>query len=128
MPRIESSGERKLIGKRMRMSLANNKTGELWRSFAPRRSEIINNLTLDLISMQVYGPTHFADFKPTNEFEKWATVEVTDFDKVPEDMETFTLHEGLYAVFDDKGSSSDPTIFQYIFWDLAAQLWLCFGR
>ena len=99
----------------MRMSLANNKTGELWRSFAPRRSEIINNLTLDLISMQVYGPTHFADFKPTNEFEKWATVEVTDFDKVPEDMETFTLHEGLYAVFDYKGSSSDPTIFQYIF-------------
>ena len=115
MPRIESSGERKLIGKRMRMSLANNKTGELWRSFAPRRSEIINNLTLDLISMQVYGPTHFEEFKPTNEFEKWATVEVTDFDKVPGDMETFTLHEGLYAVFDYKGSSSDPTIFQYIF-------------
>ncbi len=103
------------MGQRMRMSLANNKTGELWRTFVPRRSEISNNLTNDLISMQVYGPTYFADFKPTNEFEKWATVEVTDFDKVPAGMETFTLSEGLYAVFDYKGSSNDPTIFQYIF-------------
>jgi AraC family transcriptional regulator len=99
----------------MRMSLANNQTGELWRSFAPRRREIANNLTNDLISMQVYGPTHFADFRTTNEFEKWATVEVTDFDNVPGDMETFTLDEGLYAVFDYLGSSNDPTIFQYIF-------------
>jgi AraC family transcriptional regulator len=99
----------------MRMSLADNKTGELWRSFASRRSEIANNLTRDLISMQIYGPAYFADFKPTNEFEKWATVEVKDFEKVPDDMETFTLYEGLYAVFDYKGSSNDPAIFQYIF-------------
>ena len=97
------------------MSLANNKTGELWRSFAIRRSEIMNKRTRDLISMQIYAPMHFADFKPTNEFEKWATVEITGFDNVPDDMETFTLSEGLYAVFDYKGSSNDPTIFQYIF-------------
>jgi AraC family transcriptional regulator len=30
-------------------------------------------------------------------------------------METFTLTGGLYAVFDYKGSSNDPGIFQYIF-------------
>jgi hypothetical protein len=65
--------------------------------------------------MQVYMPAHFADFKLTNEFEKWACVEVTDFDHVPSDMETFNLAEGLYAVFDYKGLSSDPSIFQYIF-------------
>jgi AraC family transcriptional regulator len=72
-------------------------------------------LTNDLISMQVYKPTHFADFKPTNEFEKWATVEVTNFESVPTEMETFSLAGGLYAVFDYKGSSNDPSIFQYIF-------------
>ena len=30
-------------------------------------------------------------------------------------MEAFTLKEGLYAVFDYKGSSSDNSIFHYIF-------------
>jgi len=114
-PRIENLKEKMLVGKRLIMSLANNKTGELWKSFMPRRIEISNNLTNDLISMQVYKPTYFADFIPTNEFEKWAVVEVTDFESVPNDMETFTLAGGLYAVFDYKGSSTDSTIFQYIF-------------
>jgi len=114
-PRIVTSSEIKLVGKRSTMSLADNKTGELWKSFVPRRREIVNNLTANLISMQVYKPKHFADFKPTNEFEKWATVEVSDFDHVPNEMETFTLAAGLYAVFDYRGSSSDPGIFQYIF-------------
>jgi AraC family transcriptional regulator len=59
-------------------------------------------------------PTHFADFKPTNEFERWATVEVADFDNVPNEMETFVLPSGLYAVFDYKGLSTDNSIFQYI--------------
>ena len=114
-PRIITSNEKKLIGKRLTMSLADNKTGELWKSFRSRRKEITNPLTSNLISMQVYTPTHFADFKPTNEFEKWATVEVKDFHQVPIDMVTFILKTGLYAVFDYKGSSNDPRIFQYIF-------------
>lgn len=114
-PRIEKLNEKKLIGKRLTMSLANNRTGELWKSFIPRRIDIPNTLTNDMISMQVYESTHFADFKPTNKFEKWATVEVTNFDNVPNDMETFTLAGGLYAVFDYKGSSTDNSIFQYIF-------------
>jgi AraC family transcriptional regulator len=114
-PRIENLKEKKLVGNQLTMSLANNKTGELWKSFMPRRREITNNLTNDLISMQVYKPTHFVDFKPTNEFEKWAVVEVTDFESVPNDMETFTLTGGLYAVFNYKGSSTDSSIFQYIF-------------
>ena len=114
-PRIEKLNEKKLIGKRLTMSLANNKTGELWKNFMPKRREITNNLTNDLISMQVYTPKHFADFKPTNEFEKWASVEVRDFDHVPADMETFSLAGGLYAVFDYKGPGNDPCIFHYIF-------------
>jgi len=114
-PRIENLTEKKLIGKRLTMSLANNRTGELWQSFMPIRREISNNVSNDLISMQVYKPTHFADFKPTNEFEKWATVEVTNFESVPTGLETFSLTGGLYAVFDYKGSSNDPSIFQYIF-------------
>jgi AraC family transcriptional regulator len=114
-PRIELLQEKKLVGIRLTMSLANNKTGELWRSFMPRRSAITNNLTTDLISLQVYNPTHFTNFSPLNEFEKWALVEVADFDSVPEGMEPFTLTGGLYAVFNYKGSSADTSVFQYIF-------------
>lgn len=97
------------------MSFANYKIAELWRSFTPRRKEVTNNLTNDLISLVIYEPTHFADFKPTNEFERWAAVEVATFDNVPMEMETFVLPGGLYAVFDYKGLSTDNSIFQYIF-------------
>lgn len=44
-PRIETLVEKKLIGKRLRMSLADNRTGELWRSVMPRRREIGNTVT-----------------------------------------------------------------------------------
>ena len=114
-PRLVTLKEKKLVGKRLIMSLANNRTGELWRSFRPRRAEITNNLNRDFVSMSIYGPGHFAEFEPTDEFEKWAAVEVNGFNDVPADMNTFILPGGLYAVFDYRGSSSDSTIFQYIF-------------
>jgi len=114
-PRIETSIEKKLVGERLTMSFAAHNVNELWKSFIMRRKEIANNLTKDLISMAVYKPTHFKDFKPTSEFEKWAAVEVSDFDNVPAGMETFVLPGGLYAVFDYKGLSTDNSIFQYIF-------------
>lgn len=114
-PRVEISKEKKLVGKRLPMSLSENKTGQLWKSFMPLCKEITNHLTIDFISLAIYKPTHFADFKPTNEFEKWAAVEVTDFGHIPDELETFTLTAGLYAVFNYRGSSTDHNIFQYIF-------------
>lgn len=114
-PRIETISDKKLVGKRLTMSLADYKINELWRSFSPRRKEVTNNLTNDLISLVVYNSHYFADFKPTNEFERWAAVEVAAFNNVPTEMETFLLQGGLYAVFDYKGPDSDNSIFQYIF-------------
>lgn len=101
-PRIETLSEKKLVGKRLTMSLANNKTPELWKSFMPRRKEIANNVTSDLIHVQLYKPSYFTNFHPTNEVEKWATVEVSDLDNIPDGMESFILSAGLYAVFDSK--------------------------
>jgi len=114
-PRIEVIKEKMLIGNRLTMSLANNRTGELWRSFMPRRREISKPISNNLISMQVYKPTYFTEFNPATEFEKWAAIEVSDYNNVPEDLETFTLTGGLYAVFDYRGLSTDSSIFQYIF-------------
>lgn len=54
-PRIETSNEKKLVGKRLSMSFAGYKAGELWRSFMPARKKIINNLTNELISVTVYS-------------------------------------------------------------------------
>ncbi len=114
-PRIETIKDKKLIGMRLTMSLADNKTSELWSCFMPSRRALLNNLWDDLISMQIYSPCYFTNFTLTNEFEKWATMEVSNFDDVPKDMETFILSGGLYAVFDYKGLPTDSSIFQYIF-------------
>lgn len=114
-PRIEKLPEKKLIGKHLTMSFANNKTGELWRSFMPNRRMITNAIGTDLYSMQLYPSDFFKSFNPHSPFEKWAAVEVIDFDTIPEGMEAFTLAEGLYAVFLHKGSSNDTSTFQYIF-------------
>jgi AraC family transcriptional regulator len=113
IPRIEILSEKKLIGKRLQMSIAKNKTLDLWKSFMPKRSEIQNAMSLDLFAIQVYDKTYFEAFNPNAIFYKWATLEVTDFDNIPAEMESFTLSGGLYAVFEHKGHST--TIFDYIF-------------
>ncbi|QJD77867.1 GyrI-like domain-containing protein [Spirosoma rhododendri] len=113
IPTIRMTNERKLVGLRMTMSFTDYKAGQLWQRFMPRRSEI-KSLSDELISMAVYSSTHFTDFNPSNRFDKWAAVEVVNFDTVPTGMEPFTLTGGLYAVFDYKGLSTDNTIFQYI--------------
>lgn len=114
-PAIKTLSETKLIGKRTRMSLSVNKTHELWRDFMPLRKQIKNNLTEELFSMQVYDDSYFRNFNIEAMFEKWAAVEVSDFDNVPVGMETYIVPEGLYAVFLHKGSSNDISTFQYIF-------------
>ena len=115
-PRIEQLQEKKLVGKHIITSIANNQTFLLWSSFMPRRKEIVNTVSTDLFSMQVY-PYDF-DFTFSNlsvTFQKWATVEVTDFENIPEEMETYVLPAGLYAVFEYKGLNTDTKIFEYIF-------------
>lgn len=98
----------------MKMSLAENKTFELWRSFMPERLKIQNKFSGDLISMRVYNePMQLQN--PGQQFDKWAAVEVTDFINVPEGMECFSLPAGLYAIFDYKGLNTDNSIFIYIF-------------
>ena len=102
---------KKLVGKRMTMSFADDKTGELWKSFMQQRREIPDNINQELISMQVYPARFFTDFHPTTPFEKWAAAEVTDFENVPGGMETFILPEGLYLVFNYRGKASDAAPF-----------------
>ena len=115
-PAIKNLLAKKLVGKRVIMSLTENRTAELWKSFMIRRKEITNAVGSDLYSMQIYDQSYFEKFNPTAKFEKWATTEVSDFELVPPSMETFILPAGLYAVFFYKGDTrTGLQVFQYIF-------------
>ena len=115
-PRLETIAGKKLVGQRLTMSLAANRTGELWRGFVPRQAEISRRLGLSRYSLQWYGPDYFRDFSSAAEFEKWAAVEVTDFDAVPAGLEALLLPAGLYAVFAHRGGPrTGDGVFQYIF-------------
>ncbi|MGI4875163.1 MAG: GyrI-like domain-containing protein [Janthinobacterium lividum] len=115
-PRLETLVAKKLVGQHLSMSLAANRTQELWRSFMARRAEIANCVGTARYSLQVYAPGYFTHFDPQAEFEKWALVEVADFEAVPAGMAAFQLVGGLYAVFAYRGSAQAAApVFQYIF-------------
>lgn len=116
-PRFEIISEKKLTGKRVRMTLAANTTMQLWQSFMPRRKEIQNAVTTDLISMQVYDDGFdIKDLDMNTPFYKWAATEVTDHNTLPDGMQPYTLPGGLYAVFTYTGDGRDAAhIFQYIY-------------
>jgi len=99
--------EKKLLGKHIEMSFIENKTFQLWNSFMPRRKEIKNVLNSNLYSLEVFPVGHFDNFEASNTFQKWAAVEVSDFDIIPKDMETLIISTGLYAVFIHKGPASE---------------------
>lgn len=116
-PHIEVLGEKKLVGMHLPMTLAQDRTGELWGTFMPRRREVPNPISTDLICMQIYkGVPSYSRFNPETEFVKWAGVEVKDGAEVPVGMEAYTLTGGMYAVFVHKGlPSSFSKTAQFIF-------------
>lgn len=114
-PKIEHIERKFIIGMRRNMSLAANATAELWRNFRPNVHAIEGRLDQDFISLQNYPAGYFANFNPQANFEKWAGVLVSQHENIPQNMETFCIPEGQYAVFHYKGSSADNRIFEYIF-------------
>jgi len=114
--RTEISKEKKLIGMRKRISFVKYTVYELWRNFMPRRNEI-KNINTEYISLEVYNDVNFfSPFNPASEFEKWAAVEVADYNFVPEGMETLTVPSALYAVFLHKGTTEEAQkTYGYIF-------------
>lgn len=89
----------------------------------PHRKSIPHTINTDLISMQIYPKTFdFKHFDPTIPFEKWAAVEVDYFGNIPENMESFTIPKGTYAIFLHRGPASDgQKTFEYIFCDWLPQ-------
>ncbi|MDA9987256.1 GyrI-like domain-containing protein [Crocinitomicaceae bacterium] len=114
-PRIVTSTEKKLIGHHLQMCLSDNKTAQLWGEFGPRIKEIQNKVSDAKISLQIYPHLYHQNFNPNNTFEKWAAVEVDSLESIPNGLDSLLLESGTYAVFNYKGPSADPAIFQYIY-------------
>ena len=102
-PKTETLLEKKLVGHSVEMSLTNNKTFELFSSFMLNRKQINCTIGEDIYEVLLYDPSYFENFNPSNTFVKWATVEVSGYEAIPEDMNTLGLKSGLYAVFNYKG-------------------------
>lgn len=116
-PRIEESKDRHLIGIRIQTSNGEHRTFELWRQFKPRVKEIQGRKSTGFFSVQIFPPElNLPEFTDETRYEKWAAVEVENFDTIPEGMEPFLLESGMYAVFIHRGpASTGHQTFQYIF-------------
>lgn len=106
-----------LMGHCLPMTLAQNRTAELWSGFMPQRHTIAPTLGPELYSVQVYdtlpqpGPGML-----TQPFVKWATLAVPAEAPLPEGMQQLQLPGGLYAVFQYRGLPSQAgPFFQAIF-------------
>ena len=58
-PKIIELKSRKVIGISQEMSLVDNQTFELWKSFRVRSSEIKNRISEDFISLQLFTNGYF---------------------------------------------------------------------
>ncbi|MGP1990975.1 GyrI-like domain-containing protein [Zobellia laminariae] len=116
-PRIVDLSKKKLVGHSLKMSLANNRTFDLWSGFMPLKRHITNAVGSELYSVQVYKKFPDAEsFNPNTEFEKWATVEVSEYTEYAAEFKTLDLKGGMYAIFIHKGLSSDfKKTMDYIF-------------
>ncbi len=115
-PKIEHIHPQLFIGKKIKNTFEQDKTVELWRSFMPNRNEIKNKIGKELYSIENYPAGFFNDFNPEAEFEKWAAVEVHNFNAIPDGMGTFTSPGGLYAAFLHIGTAAEGSkTYKYIF-------------
>lgn len=116
-PEIIPIKERKLVGMKIRTSLSEERTFELWSRFKPRVKEIFNRKTNEFFSVQIFDEDlEFDQFTQQTFFEKWAAVEVESGENIPDDFELFTLTAGKYARFIHKGTAdSFSETSKYIF-------------
>lgn len=115
-PKIVQFKEKLVVGISTEMSLVQNKTSELWKSFRGRTKEILNRSSEDFISLQQYPLSYFENFDPHKKFIKWACVEVDIVENMPLGMGSLVVEGGLYAVFNYKGNAENaPAFFQYIY-------------
>ncbi len=115
LPTIKSLSQKTLVGMSKEMNLAKDETFALFSKFMPLKKEIKNTVNDDVLDLQIYSTNYFQNFNPLNTFVKWAAVEVSTTEDLPKGMMSLTLPSGNYAVFEQKMSAYDASIYEYIF-------------
>ena len=107
-PRIETLSTRLFVGRSIEMSVVDNKTTEVWRSFIPELHKVKSRVGAEFYALQTYDSlSYFDEFSPKEKFIQWAAVEVSCFDSQSATMQELKLLGGLYAVFKHKGLASE---------------------
>jgi AraC family transcriptional regulator len=118
--RIENIAPKIMAGASMSMTLGDNRTPELWKSFMPFRNQIQHRRGEDLFNIQRYENFDYDNLSLQTRVTKFAAVEVTRKDHLPGGLHYFVLSGGSYAVFLYKGI---PAAFQEFF-DRVYHEWL----
>lgn len=116
--RTEIIQSKKLIGLSVKTNLANEPTDAtiIWKQLMPYLKKVNNRISTDLISLQVFNFQTFSQFTSQTYYQKYALIEVSDFNSVPHSFETFELKTGNYAVFLHKGTAAElAQTSQYIY-------------
>lgn len=116
-PKIVSIPAKKIVGIKRETTFATDPevTRGIWKTFMPLRNRIPHRSNSCFLSVKVLNtPLNMNDINYA--YEKWAAVEVEDFEtETFSELSTHTLTGGLYAVFIHQGTASDMSTFQYIF-------------
>lgn len=107
-PQIKTIPPKMLVGMHTTVSQKKDDTIPMWQGFMPKRREIEKRLNdKEYYSIQVFkGLMDFNTFGPDTTFENWAAVEVSEFYRLPNGMDKFTIEGGTYAVFLHKGPAN----------------------
>lgn len=105
IPKFVEIEPRKLVGQYVETSISLDVTINLWKEFMSRHKEIVNRIDSEFYSVQVYPEgMQMSEFTTETSFERWAAVEVSSHDLIPDGMNATVLKGGLYAVFTHVGS------------------------
>ncbi len=104
-PKIVTSKAILIVGLKDSLTFMTNAqgTGNLARQFMPKRNQILNRVGAEKFSIQVYNQFEYNTMTPKTVYEKWVGVAVSNFEELPEGLETLTIKAGNYAVFNYKG-------------------------
>lgn len=105
-PKIVKISNKKVVG--MRSTMRHNEYGNivaLWKRFMPQKKDLKNVINEELIAMQVYSNFN----RPEDLFDILACTEVSNFENIPDSMESFVIPDGEYAVFLHKGIDASKT-------------------
>lgn len=109
--RIEHIEQLRLIGVKKEMSMLDNMTGEIARTFMQGYIAAKGSKPVPSYAVDYYPDNYFQDFDPSRPFEKAIAATADLFTQLLEGFTELSVPAGKYAVFNYKGKPSEAKIF-----------------